>query len=108
MCSAVYSSRSLGGVFPELGQNRGMALLEGVGDVLQEDQAEHDVLVLGGVHRAPQGVGHRPQLGFVADRGPVRGHPRLACPLPRPPSRHVVISVARAGHRAAQSSPVIR
>jgi len=50
-------------------------LLEGVGDVLEEDQVEDDVLVLGGVHAAAQGVGHLPELGFVADigRGRVRG-----------------------------------
>jgi len=50
-----------------LGDELGVLLLEGVGDVLQEDQAEDDVLVLGGVHRAAQGVGHLPELGFVAD-----------------------------------------
>jgi len=44
-------------------------LLEGVGDVLEEQQAERDVLVLGGVHAAAQGVGHLPELGFVADGG---------------------------------------
>jgi hypothetical protein len=35
-----------------LGEQRGVALLEGVGDVFQEEQAEADVLVLGGVHAA--------------------------------------------------------
>ena len=39
-----------------------MLLLEGVGDVLQEDQAEDDVLVLGRVHVAPQLVGRLPEL----------------------------------------------
>ena len=47
----------------------GVLLLEGVGDVLEEDQAEDDVLVLGGVHAAAQRVGHLPELGFVADVG---------------------------------------
>ena len=42
-----------------------VGLLEGVGDVLEEDQAQDDVLVLGGVHAAPQRVGHPPQLGPV-------------------------------------------
>ena len=46
-----------------------MLLLEGVGDVLEEHQAEHDVLVLGGVHAAAQRVGHLPELRFVADGG---------------------------------------
>ncbi len=35
-----------------------MLLLERVGDVLEEDEAEDDVLVLGGVHGTAQGVGH--------------------------------------------------
>ena len=49
-----------------------MRLLEGVGDVLEEDQAEDDVLVLGGVHVAAELVG-QPQ-SFASK-------PRLA-PLP--------------------------
>ena len=40
-------------------------LLECVGDVLEEDQAEDDVLVLGCIHRAPQGVGHAPEFGLI-------------------------------------------
>jgi hypothetical protein len=47
--------------------------LEGVGDVLEEDQAEHDMLVLGGVHAAAQRVGHLPEPRFVADSRPVVG-----------------------------------
>ena len=43
----------LGGVFTPFGEHLSVALLEGVGDVLEEDQAEDDVLVLGGVHAAP-------------------------------------------------------
>jgi hypothetical protein len=41
--------------------------LEGVGDVLQEDQAQRDMLVLGGVHAAAQRVGGAPKLGFQAE-----------------------------------------
>ena len=52
-----------------LGHELRVLLLEGVGDVLEEDQAEDDVLVLGGVHAAAQRVGHLPELGFVADGG---------------------------------------
>ncbi len=37
------------------------ALVEGVADVLEEDQAEDDVLVLGGVHRRAQLVGGGPE-----------------------------------------------
>ena len=79
----------LGGVLSELGQHGGVALLEGVGDVLQEDQAEHDVLVLGGVHRAAQSVGHGPQLGLVAGRGaPVWSRLRAFSLLAGSSSRH--------------------
>jgi len=40
-------------VGPEhFGQQRGVLLLEGIEDVLQEQQAEADMLVLGGVHAA--------------------------------------------------------
>ena len=48
----------------------GAALLEGVGDVLEEDQAEDDVLVLGGVHRPAQLVSGLPQgvLEFLHGR----------------------------------------
>ena len=46
-----------------------MPLLEGVGDVLQEDQPEHDVLVLGGVHVAAELVGRRPELLLEAELG---------------------------------------
>jgi enoyl-CoA hydratase/carnithine racemase len=42
------------------GLELGVLLLEGVGDVLEEDQPEDDMLVLGGVHAAAQGVGHPP------------------------------------------------
>jgi hypothetical protein len=48
-----------------------------IGLVLQEQQAEADVLVLGRVHRAAQGVGHLPELGFVADGGSRGGRTRF-------------------------------
>ena len=41
------------GALVTLGLQLGVGLLEGVGDVLEEDQPEDDVLVLGGVHAAP-------------------------------------------------------
>ena len=43
-----------------------VGLLEGIGDVLEEDQPEDDVLVLGRVHAPAEGVGHPPQLSLVA------------------------------------------
>ena len=55
----------LRGFLTPLGEHGGVALLEGVGDVLQEDETQHDMLVLGGVHRAAERVGHRPEFGFV-------------------------------------------
>ena len=44
----------------------GVLRLEGVGDVLEEDQAEDDVLVLGRVHVVAQRVGGGPELGLEA------------------------------------------
>ena len=49
-----------------LGLKLGVLRLEGVGDVLEEDQAEDDVLVFGRVHAAAQGVGHFPQFSLIA------------------------------------------
>ena len=40
-----------------------------VGDVLQKDEAQHDVLVFRRVHAAAQGVGHFPQVGLIAVYG---------------------------------------
>ena len=60
-----------------LGYELGVMLLESVGDVLEKDQAEDNVLVLGGVHAAAQRIGHLPELGFVADRGTIRGFIRF-------------------------------
>ena len=51
-----------------LGVELGVLLLEGVGDVLEEDQAEDDVLVLGRVHVAAQRVGHLPELRLRSRR----------------------------------------
>lgn len=42
-------------------------LLEGVGDVLQEDEVEDDVLVLGRVHVAAQLVRCQPELRFEGE-----------------------------------------
>src|SRR5262249_48917326 len=50
-----------------LGNEPAVLLLERVGDVLEEDEAEYDMLVLGRVHGATEGVGHLPELGLVAD-----------------------------------------
>ena len=47
----------------------GVHLLEGVRDVLEEDEPEDDVLVLGRIHRTAQRIGHAPKLGLVAGRG---------------------------------------
>ena len=60
------------GALVTFGLQLGVGLLEGVGDVLEEDQAQDDVLVLGGVHAAAQGVGHPPQIGLVACGGATR------------------------------------
>jgi hypothetical protein len=59
-----------------LGDELRVLFLEGVGDVLEEDQTEHHVLILGGVHAAAQGVGSLPQFFFKTQIGPfvVLGH----------------------------------
>ena len=48
------------------GEVLGMLLLEGVGDVLEEDLSQEDVLVLSGVHTTAQRIRRLPKLGFVA------------------------------------------
>ena len=63
----------------------GICFLKGIGDVLEEDKAEDDVLVFGSVHAAPQSIGHLPQFGLVAGGGPVVG--LLALCVGRCPSR---------------------
>ena len=55
----------------QLGLELVAAGLEGVGDVLEEEQAEDDVLVLGGVDLAAQGVGRLPEGVGVGEVGGV-------------------------------------
>ena len=67
---ARYSSAVFGGFctpFDDLLHQLRVGFLEGVGDVLEEYEAEDDVLVLGGVHAAAEGVGHAPELGAVVE-----------------------------------------
>ena len=47
----------------------GVVLLEGVGDVFEEDEAEDDVLVFRRVHVVAQLVGGEPELGLEAEVG---------------------------------------
>jgi hypothetical protein len=51
------------------GEELGAVLLEAVGDVLEEDEAEDDVLVLRRVHVVAQLVGGEPELGLEAEVG---------------------------------------
>ena len=57
------------GAVGAVGLELGVLRLEGVGDVLQEDQAEDDVLVLGGVHVVAESVGGLPELRLEAEIG---------------------------------------
>ncbi|CAN5721490.1 hypothetical protein BH23CHL3_BH23CHL3_06470 [soil metagenome] len=41
-----------------------VSLIEGVGDVLEEDQPQNDVLVFGGVHVTAERISSPPQLGL--------------------------------------------
>ena len=54
-----------------LGHQRGVLFLKRVGNVFEEDQAENDVLVLGGVQVVAQLVGRLPQRLLKAERRPV-------------------------------------
>ena len=68
----------IGAVGP-VGLELGVLGLEGVADVLEEDQAQDDVLVLGGVHVVAQGVGGLPELRLEAEvraRLPSASRPR--------------------------------
>ena len=70
MLSARYSSGSSGSApLALLGDELGLLLFKGVGDVLKEDEPEDYVLVLGRIHGATQGVRHLPELGFIAHCG---------------------------------------
>ena len=50
----------------------GVLSLEGVGDVLEEDQPEEHVLVLGRVHVVAQRIGSRPEFCFNAGKIVIR------------------------------------
>ena len=45
--------------------------LEWVGNVLEENEPEHDVFGLGGVHVTAERVGHAPQLSLIANQSPM-------------------------------------
>jgi hypothetical protein len=57
-------------------------LLEGVGDVLQEDEAEHHVLVFGRIHRAAEGICCLPEAGLETEVGPRGGGAVFRAVLP--------------------------
>ena len=61
------------GVGVRLALEGGVALLEGVGNVFEEDEAEDDVLVVGGVHVAAKLVGGLPEGLLEAEVGAVLG-----------------------------------
>ena len=74
------------GAVGAVGLELGVLRLEGVADVLEEDQAQDDVLVLGGVHVVAQGVGGLPELGLEAEvraRVPSASRPR-SCQVSSP------------------------
>ena len=54
-------------IIPLPGQKLGPVLLKGIGDVFQEDQAEHDMLVLRRIHVVPQLVSGQPELRLEAE-----------------------------------------
>jgi len=58
-------------------RERGVLLVEGVGNVLEEDQPEYDVLVFGGVEVAAHLVSGLPELPLEAQVATVRRQLRL-------------------------------
>lgn len=52
------------GVVARAGLQLGVMLLEGIGNVFEEDEAQHDVLVLGGIDVFAELVGGFPELLF--------------------------------------------
>src|SRR5207245_8635310 len=102
------------GALGPLGLELRVLFLEGVGDVLEEDQPEDDVLVLSGVHAAAESVGHLPELGFVADGGGGVGRsagvlPGLRHGLPHTFSHRARIGTAKsASPKPALASPSYR
>ena len=56
-------------IVPNAGDQLRMMLFEGIRDVLQEDQAQHGVLVFGRVHVVPQLIRRQPHLGLEAQIG---------------------------------------
>ena len=79
-----------------VGEQLGPLGLEGVGDVLEEDQAEGDMLVIGRLHVAAQLVCRRPELRLEPEIGAVVV--RLLC--------HVVLDrYFRMETQFAQSAP---
>ena len=67
-----------------LGHELGVLLLESVGDVLQEDEPEHHVLVFGRVDVAAHPIGSLPDLLLEADLLRVGGFRRLVLAAPWP------------------------
>jgi len=59
--------------FAGVGGEEGAAFFEGVGDVFEEDEAEDDVFVFGGVHVGAEFIGGLPEGRFEADGGGVGG-----------------------------------
>ena len=86
------AAQAAGGLGFSLGDKRAVPLLEGVRDVLEEDEAERDVLVLGRVHVAAHLVGRRPQLLLEADGGAV-----LLLWEPYSPSTASLVTIAEYG-----------
>ena len=73
------------GVAPLVGREFGVQGLEGAGDVAQEDEAEDDVFVFGGVDVFAEFVGRFPELFFEWFSGVIVGHADQSFPKSRYP-----------------------
>ena len=119
--AALYLAAAGVGTLGLLRDELGVLGLERVRDVLEEDQPEDDVLVLGRVHVVAQRVGHLPELRFVPDGRAVR-RARLRALLPScqrlpprpscggvlrvPPRPELQTSGARCTHRSTQTTAI--
>lgn len=69
----VFVLRVSAGVVALAGHERLIMFVEFVGNVFEENQAQHDMLVFGCVHIVAQLVGGKPELGFEAEGGGLAG-----------------------------------
>lgn len=69
------------GALGAFGIKFGVLLLEGVGNVFEEDQAEDDMFVFGGIHVGAERIGGLPQFPFKTEVGAIAVFGHVNFPL---------------------------